>query len=48
MPQLIPFYFLHLLTNEFISFAIVIYISSNILLPNILRLMIARSIIVRL
>nr|YP_008474854.1 ATP synthase F0 subunit 8 [Candida buenavistaensis]AGS44074.1 ATP synthase F0 subunit 8 [Candida buenavistaensis] len=47
MPQLVPFYWMNLLTTGIAAFTILIYISSTIILPNILRLLIARSIIVR-
>nr|YP_003433766.1 Atp8p [Candida viswanathii]ABP03926.1 Atp8p [Candida viswanathii] len=48
MPQLVPFYWMNLLTGSIIAFTILIYIISTIILPNILRLLIARSIIIRI
>lgn len=48
MPQLVPFYFLNLLTFGIIAITFLLYFVSTILLPNILRLLIARIIIVKL
>lgn len=48
MPQLVPFYYLHLLTFGITTLVILIFITSKYLLPNILRLLIARVIITRL
>lgn len=48
MPQLVPFYFLHLLTFGILILTILIYITSKYLLPNILRLLIARILIIKL
>lgn len=48
MPQLVPFYFLNLLTFGILALAFLLYFVSTILLPNILRLLIARIIIVKL
>ena len=48
MPQLIPFYFIHLLTFGIISLILIISFVSLIILPNILRLMIARLVITKL
>ena len=48
MPQLVPFYFLHLLTFGILALSILIFIISKYLLPNILILLIARILIVKL
>ncbi|CAN3377468.1 ATP synthase F0 subunit 8 (mitochondrion) [Diutina rugosa] len=48
MPQLVPFYFLNLLIFGILALGILIYFVSTILLPNILRLLLARTIIVKL
>lgn len=48
MPQLVPFYFLNLLTFGILALTLLLYFVSTILLPNILRLLIARIIIVKL
>lgn len=48
MPQLVPFYFMNLLTWGVAIISIVVYIVSTIILPNILRLLIARNIIIRI
>lgn len=48
MPQLVPFYYLHLLTFGITTLVILIFITSKYLLPNILRLLIARVLITRL
>lgn len=48
MPQLVPFYFLNLLTFGIIAITFLLYFVATILLPNILRLLIARIIIVKL
>ncbi|CAK9442410.1 unnamed protein product (mitochondrion) [Lodderomyces beijingensis] len=48
MPQLIPFYFMNLLTGGILGISILLYYVATILLPNILRLLIARNIIVKL
>nr|YP_009918697.1 Atp8 [Metschnikowia arizonensis]QMJ95754.1 Atp8 [Metschnikowia arizonensis]QMJ95766.1 Atp8 [Metschnikowia arizonensis] len=48
MPQLIPFYFLHLLTFGILSFTFLIFFLSKFILPNILKLLIARFIIIKL
>lgn len=48
MPQLVPFYFIHLLSFGILTLALLIYIISKYLLPNILRLFIARILIVKL
>lgn len=48
MPQLVPFYFLNLLTFGILAIGILLYLISTILLPNIVRLLLARTIIVKL
>lgn len=48
MPQLVPFYFLHLLTFGIFTLVVLVYILSKYLLPNILRLFLARVLIVKL
>jgi F-type H+-transporting ATPase subunit 8 len=48
MPQLVPFYFLNLLTFGIIALSILLYIISTTILPNILRLLIARILIIKL
>nr|YP_008474915.1 ATP synthase F0 subunit 8 [Candida tetrigidarum]AGS44171.1 ATP synthase F0 subunit 8 [Candida tetrigidarum] len=48
MPQLIPFYWMNLLTGGILVISLLIYLSATIILPNILRLLIARSIIIRI
>nr|YP_008474845.1 ATP synthase F0 subunit 8 [Candida saraburiensis]AGS44050.1 ATP synthase F0 subunit 8 [Candida saraburiensis] len=47
MPQLVPFYWMNLLTGGIIGIVILINIISTIILPNILRVLVARSIVVR-
>ncbi|YP_004021593.1 Atp8p (mitochondrion) [Candida jiufengensis] len=48
MPQLVPFYFMNLLTGGVLAISLVLYFVATILLPNILRLLIARNMIVKL
>lgn len=48
MPQLVPFYFMNLLTFGILAIVVLLYIISTIILPNILKLLIARTIIVKL
>lgn len=48
MPQLVPFYFMNLLTFGILSLSLIIYIVSVYVLPEIIRLLIARMIIVKL
>lgn len=48
MPQLVPFYFLNLLTFGIIAIAVLLYVVSTIILPNILRLLVARILIAKL
>lgn len=48
MPQLVPFYFLNLLTFGIIAIAFLLIVISTYILPNILRLLIARILIVKL
>lgn len=48
MPQLVPFYFLNLLTFGILALTLLIYFVSTLILPNILRLLLARTIIVKL
>ena len=48
MPQLIPFYFIHLLSFGILALVILTYFISVYILPNILRLMLARIIITKL
>nr|YP_003434279.1 ATP synthase subunit 8 [Candida sojae]ABO27145.1 ATP synthase subunit 8 [Candida sojae] len=47
MPQLVPFYWMNLLTGGIIGISLLLYIVATIILPNILRLLVARAIIVR-
>jgi len=48
MPQLVPFYFMNLLTFGILSISLILYIVSTYILPEIIRLLIARMIIVKL
>nr|YP_004733530.1 ATP synthase subunit 8 [Candida frijolesensis]YP_008475187.1 ATP synthase F0 subunit 8 [Candida labiduridarum]ADK72543.1 ATP synthase subunit 8 [Candida frijolesensis]AGS44499.1 ATP synthase F0 subunit 8 [Candida labiduridarum] len=48
MPQLIPFYWMNLLSFGILALSILLYLTATIILPNILRLLIARSIIIRI
>ncbi|YP_008475034.1 ATP synthase F0 subunit 8 (mitochondrion) [Candida oxycetoniae] len=48
MPQLVPFYFMNLLTGGILILSLIIYIVATIILPNILRLLVARTIIIKL
>lgn len=48
MPQLVPFYFLNLLTFGILTISILLYFVSTKLLPSILRLLIARILIIKL
>lgn len=48
MPQLIPFYYLHLLTFGFLALALITFIISKYILPYVLKLYIARLIIIKL
>ena len=48
MPQLVPFYFLNLLTFGILAIALLLFFISTLILPNILRLLIARILIVKL
>nr|YP_009918715.1 Atp8 [Metschnikowia cubensis]QMJ95786.1 Atp8 [Metschnikowia cubensis]QMJ95802.1 Atp8 [Metschnikowia cubensis] len=48
MPQLVPFYFLHLLTFGIFILTFLIFITSKFLLPNILKLLVARILIIKL
>ena len=48
MPQLVPFYFLNLLTFGILAISILLYLVSTIILPNILRLLVARTLITKL
>nr|YP_009915646.1 Atp8 [Metschnikowia kamakouana]QMS50958.1 Atp8 [Metschnikowia kamakouana] len=48
MPQLVPFYFLHLLTFGMLMLTILMYMMSKYLLPNMLRLLIARILMMKL
>nr|YP_009922202.1 Atp8 [Metschnikowia aberdeeniae]QMS50771.1 Atp8 [Metschnikowia aberdeeniae]QMS50781.1 Atp8 [Metschnikowia aberdeeniae] len=48
MPQLVPFYFLHLLTFGILTLTMLMFITSKYLLPNILRLLIARVLMIKL
>ena len=47
MPQLVPFYWMNLLTTGIAALSILLYLSATIILPNVLRLLVARAIIVR-
>ena len=47
MPQLVPFYWMNLLTTGIAAVSILLYLSATIILPNVLRLLVARAIIVR-
>lgn len=48
MPQLIPFYFMNLLTFGIITISILVYLVSTRVLPQILKLLIARMLIIKL
>lgn len=48
MPQLVPFYFMNLLTFGILGLSIILFIVSTRILPEILRLLVARMIIVKL
>jgi len=48
MPQLVPFYFMNLLTFGILAISIILFIVSTYILPEIIRLLIARMIIVKL
>lgn len=48
MPQLIPFYFINLLIYGMTTILGLLYLVSRFLLPNILRLQLARTIIAKL
>lgn len=48
MPQLIPFYFMNLLTFGIILISLLVYLVSTRILPQILKLLIARMLIVKL
>nr|YP_008475273.1 ATP synthase F0 subunit 8 [Candida gigantensis]AGS44591.1 ATP synthase F0 subunit 8 [Candida gigantensis] len=47
MPQLVPFYWMNLLTTGIAAFSAIVYISSTTILPNVLRLLLARAIVVK-
>ena len=47
MPQLVPFYWMNLLTTGIAAVSILLYLSATIILTNVLRLLVARAIIVR-
>uniref|UniRef100_A0A291F811 ATP synthase protein 8 n=1 Tax=[Candida] psychrophila TaxID=45577 RepID=A0A291F811_9ASCO len=48
MPQLVPFYFTNLLTFGILAMSMLLYLISTIVLPNILRLLVARTTITKL
>ncbi|CAH2356105.1 ATP synthase protein 8 (mitochondrion) [[Candida] railenensis] len=48
MPQLVPFYFMNLLTFGILAISIILFVVSTYILPEIMRLLIARMIIVKL
>ena len=48
MPQLSPIFYLNLYIFGALAIIILLYLISTILLPNILRLLLARTIIVKL
>ena len=48
MPQLVPFYFMNLLTGGILAISLLLYFVATYLVPNILRLLIARNIIIKL
>nr|YP_009935135.1 Atp8 [Metschnikowia amazonensis]QNS22977.1 Atp8 [Metschnikowia amazonensis]QNS22992.1 Atp8 [Metschnikowia amazonensis] len=48
MPQLVPFYFLHLLTFGMLILTMLMFITSKYLLPNMLRLLMARILMMKL
>nr|YP_009919780.1 Atp8 [Metschnikowia dekortorum]YP_009935215.1 Atp8 [Metschnikowia bowlesiae]YP_009935226.1 Atp8 [Metschnikowia similis]QMQ98425.1 Atp8 [Metschnikowia sp. UFMG-CM-y6306]QMQ98450.1 Atp8 [Metschnikowia sp. UWOPS 12.619.2]QMQ98463.1 Atp8 [Metschnikowia sp. UWOPS 03-167b3]QMQ98433.1 Atp8 [Metschnikowia dekortorum]QMQ98483.1 Atp8 [Metschnikowia dekortorum] len=48
MPQLVPFYFLHLLTFGMLILTMLMYITSKYLLPNMLRLLMTRMLMMKL
>ncbi|YP_003795187.1 Atp8p (mitochondrion) [[Candida] subhashii] len=47
MPQLIPFYFMHLLTVGIIGFSIALYLNATVTLPAILKRKLVRQTIVK-
>nr|QMJ95629.1 Atp8 [Metschnikowia sp. 04-218.3]QMJ95643.1 Atp8 [Metschnikowia sp. 04-218.3] len=48
MPQLVPFYFLHLLTFGILILTMLMYMMSKNLLPNMLRLLMARILMMKM
>ncbi|YP_001621425.1 ATPase subunit 8 (mitochondrion) [Debaryomyces hansenii] len=48
MPQLVPFYFTNLLTFGMLAISMLLYLVSTIILPNILRLLVARTTMTKL
>nr|YP_008475218.1 ATP synthase F0 subunit 8 [Candida corydali]AGS44550.1 ATP synthase F0 subunit 8 [Candida corydali] len=48
MPQLIPFYYGNLMLGLVATLAIVLFIVADLLLPVVLRLLVARSTVVQL
>nr|CBM41829.1 ATP synthase subunit 8 [Millerozyma farinosa] len=48
MPQLVPFYFLNLLTFGMTTMSMLLYFVSTKLLPSMLRLLMARMLMIKL
>ncbi|CAH6724009.1 ATP synthase protein 8 (mitochondrion) [[Candida] jaroonii] len=48
MPQLVPFYFVNLLTFGMLTMTFLLYMVSTKLLPNIVKLLLTRSMMVNL
>lgn len=48
MPQLLPFYFINLMIYGILTITGLLYLISRFLLPNLLRLQLARTIIAKL
>nr|YP_008578731.1 ATP synthase F0 subunit 8 [Candida prachuapensis]AGW07381.1 ATP synthase F0 subunit 8 [Candida prachuapensis] len=47
MPQTVPFYWMNLLTGGMAMFTLLVYMVSTIMLPNMLRLLVARAMMMR-
>ncbi|CAK7919974.1 ATP synthase subunit 8 (mitochondrion) [[Candida] anglica] len=48
MPQLVPFYFMNLLTFGMLGLSMMLFMVSTRMLPEMLRLLVARMIMVKL
>lgn len=48
MPQLVPFYFLNLLTFGIITISVLLFYTSTRLLPTIVKFLLARVLIIKL